>query len=188
MVGKDKKVNEYTYITAVIGGALLVAVVLGFAALRPLYNSLKSTNLELKEKKEILTKLEANLENLKNLESKKEELVAKNQKVLSALPTNKDVPRLFVQLERIATSSGLQVTSVSESGESAPGTVTGLVTPVLYRISGTATDYVSLKQALKNIETGLRIISAEKIDVQGSSAGTNLTVSLLVKTYSRGQQ
>jgi len=190
MVKKDNKINEYGYLVAVIGGAILIALILGFGILRPLYNSLTTTNKELKEKQAVLERLESNLENLKNLESTKEELIVKNEKVLSALPLDKDVPRLFVQLERIAAGVGLQVSSVSENGESASAPDTNeaaIVTPATYQVSGTATNYNALKQVLQKIETGLRIISVEKISVQGSGSDQSLSVSLIVKTYSRGQ-
>lgn len=189
MVKKDTKLTEYGYIAGVIGGALVIAIILGLVGIRPLYVSLRKTNLEVKEKKLVLQKLEDNLANLKSLDSKKAELEEKNQKVLSALPAGKDIPRLFVQMERIAAAAGLQIGHVSE----AQGTValeqnTSQIVPLYYQVTGNANNYESLKTALKNIEEGLRLISVDSLNVQAAPSGDALTISLTVKTFSRGQE
>jgi len=191
MVSKNTKINEYAYIVAVVGGAILIALILVVVVGKPLYSSLKQTNKELDEKKLVLEKLETNLINLKKLESRKTEIEEKNKKVLSALPTNQDVPRLFIQLERIAASAGLQITSVSEntSTSEAPVTKVITITPHLYTIAGTASSYGSLKTALEKIETSLRLVSVDKIDINSAQerGGGSLSVTFVVKTYSRGE-
>lgn len=200
MVETKPKFGKYGYLALVIGGSVLVAVILGVVAVRPLYASLKKTNDELDEKKAVLEKLESNLANLKSLDSRKDEIKEKNAKVLSALPQDKDVPRLFIQMEKIAAGAGLAITSVSEgttaTGTTAPaataettaGTTVSIPTinPHYYTVTGTAGSYTALRQALSKIEDGLRLISIEKVDVSGSQSGGSLTVNLSVKTYSRG--
>lgn len=188
MVKKDSKLNEYGYIVAVTSGAVVIAIILGLVAVRPLYQSLRKTNLEVKEKRLVLQKLEANLANLKSLDSKKAELEEKNKKVLSALPAGKDIPRLFVQMERIAAAAGVQIGNVSETqGIAATEASSGQIVPLYYQVTGNANNYRSLKTALKNIEEGLRLISVDNLNVQAAQSGDTLTISLTVKTYSRGQ-
>lgn len=187
MVKKDTKLKEYGYIFGVLVGSILISTILGLLAIRPLFISLKETNAEVKEKKIVLQKLEANLENLKNLESKKSELEEKNQKVLSALPEGKDVPRLFVQMERIASAAGVQITSVSESGETTEAPISSQIIPLSYQISGSAGSYQALKKALADIEDGLRLITVEKMSIQGGQTGESLSINLSVRTFMRGQ-
>jgi Tfp pilus assembly protein PilO len=189
---KKEKANELTYIAAVVGGALLVALLLSLLIAKPLYSSLKESNLELKVKKEVLTKLENNLENLKSLESRKEEIVAKNEKVLAALPTDKDVPRLFIQFERIANDAGLIIKSVAEGSESdtsatTPSVDVVTVKPLYYQVTGSASNYGAIKGALAKIEEGLRLVTVDRIDIQNEASGDQLNVTMIVKTYSRGQ-
>jgi Tfp pilus assembly protein PilO len=192
MVNKNTKINEYSYIVAVMGGAMLVALILVLVAGKPLYLSLKQTNRELDEKKLVLEKLETNLVNLKGLASRKVEIEERNKKVLAALPANQDVPRLFVQMERIASGAGLQITNVSEgsSADSAAQTSpigVATITPHFYTITGKAENYGSLKTSLQKIETGLRLVSVEKLDIQSAQSGKGLSVNFIVKTYSRGE-
>lgn len=188
MVKKETKLNEYGYIVAVLAGSIIIALLLTLVAVRPLYLSLKKTNAEVKEKKIVLQKLEENLANLKSLDSRKAELEEKNQKVLSALPLGKDVPRLFVQMERIASAAGVQISGVSEAqGTVATVAEAGQIMPLYYQVTGTANNYRSLKTALKNIEDSLRLVSVDNINVQNAQTGDTLSISLTVKTFSRGQ-
>jgi Tfp pilus assembly protein PilO len=182
----------------VVGAAIFLGIFLILLIGLPLYNNLKQTNTELKSKKAVLEKLENNLTNLKNLDSRKTELEAKNEKVLSALPQDKDIPRLFIQLERIASAAGLQINTVSESGGALVAAPIGesttsaqpnviQINPVYYQVTGSATNYAALKAALTKAEDGLRLISIDKLDIQSTEAGKPITVNFIVKTYSRGQ-
>lgn len=191
MVKKKSAINEYKYMVGVLLGAVLIAVVLFMVIGQPLYASLKKTNLELDEKKLVLDKLETNLETLKGLESRKAEIEEKNAKVLAALPADKDVPRLFTQLEKIAATAGLNITSVSESSatdSATPAATTpGQINSLTYQVTGSASNYSSLKAALAKIEDGLRIVSIDKVDAQGGQSGSSLTVNLTIRTFSRGE-
>jgi Tfp pilus assembly protein PilO len=183
----DKKNQTFTdYKMAILfgGGATLVILILFFAVGMPLYKNMQKTSAELKAKKIEQAALETKLENLKKLQEKEADLKSQNEKVLSALPEDKGVSRLFVQFEKIAKDNGLDITSVSESSQ---GTVTapaGTLAPVTYVVTGNVRDYKSLKAALSKIETALRVLSVSKVDVSGT--GSNLSTTFNVTTYVRG--
>jgi hypothetical protein len=98
-------------------------------------------------------------------------------------------------MEKIASTAGFSIQTVSESTSTDIGTTTdstsvqnpGQINPHYYTVSGTVRDYSSLKDALTRIESGLRLISVEKIDIQGGQSGSGLSVTITAKTYSRGE-
>lgn len=183
----EKKNTIYQdYKLAIIfgGGGLLILLVLIFAIGLPLLNNMNRTSAELKEKKEELTQLNSKLDNLKTLSEKEADLKTQNEKVLSALPADTDVSRLFVQFENIANQNGLNIASVAEAGKVSSTTPSGSLAPVTYTVTGTIRDYGSLKAALAKIETALRVLSVSKVDV--SYSGGSLTGTFDVTTYVRG--
>lgn len=187
MVEKKNNFDEYKYTVLLVVGSVLVSVILAFIIGKPLYNSLKTTGAELNEKRETLEKLETKLEVLKGLESQKKDLEEKNQVVLAAIPTDKDISRLFYQFEKIAESSGLKIESVSESTESANAqseTNTMTVIPVSYEVTASTDSYNKFKAALKNFETSLRILSIDSITISGEP--NSLNINLTINTYKRG--
>lgn len=194
---KDKKqtlYDQYKYAVLVGLGSFVVLLILVFAIGKPLWAELQKSSATLKEKRAVLTKLEDKLANLKSLKDQEAELKVKNDKVLAALPTDKNVSRLFVQFENVASASGLTISGVSEAGAagstntSAPTVATnttGAVREVTYNVTGNSNSYGDLKNALSNLEKALRILSVSKINV--TSSGSNMTVNLSVSTYLRGE-
>lgn len=181
---KTNNINEYKYPLAVIGGAVLIAVIVVFLFGKPLFTSMQETSRELDKKRDVLAKLEVKLENLKNLESREEELEKDNEVVLAALPESKDVSRLFVQFEALARESGLTIGSVSESGSGETTTQgTGVISPVSYQVSGTAKNYAALKKTLTNMEDALRLLSISTINANSSSG--SLSTDFTINTYVR---
>lgn len=187
MVDKKTKINEYTYIVAVLTGSILITIILVFLIGKPLLSSIQESSKELEDKQIKVEKLTEKLENLKNLEYKKDELEEQNKTVLAALPNDKDVSRLFVQFESIFKTSGASISSVVENNRGTQeNTQSGIIRPVAYTVSGTVKDYPSLIKALNKMENALRILSVKSIDISGEI--NNLSLTLTVNTYVRGQQ
>ncbi len=184
MVGKKSLLGENQYIILVTSGAILATIFLIIVILRPLWANVQQSQKELTSEKAVLEKSEKNLAALQGLSGRKDELTNQNEKVLAALPSDKDVPRLFVQMEEIATRSGLAISTVSETTDASSNT-TGLVNQVKYQVNGTANSYAALKQSLSDIEKALRLLSVNKIDIQSKEDGS-LNINLTVTTYKRG--
>jgi Tfp pilus assembly protein PilO len=191
MVNKNKntKLDEYKYSVLVGVGSFLIAIVLIFAVGQPMLKGMQETGKKLKEKKEVLAKLQDKLETLKKLKEKESEIRDKNQRVSAALPTDKDISRLFVQFESIASQNGLRIDSVQEAGaatssSAAASSSSGGVRAVSYTVTGTADSYASLKNALTKLEESLRILNVSKVEVTGQQGQLNVT--LTVSTYVRG--
>lgn len=185
---KDSKFKEYKY-ALIVGSATLVGIILAITLIgRPLYNAYKESKRVLAEKRAVVAKLEQKLVNLKGLKDKEAEIKEKNQKVMAALPTNKDVSRLFIEFESIAMQNGLAITSVQENKTAGTVTTEGTATvgplAVSYDVSGEATNYNSIKNALSSLEKALRILNISEIEVNGKGAN-NLDVDLKINTYVR---
>jgi len=191
MVEHENKTGQYKYAAIVVAGSILLVLILGLTIGRTMWNSLSSTLNELNIKRDTLVKLEEKLENLKKLKDKEAELKEKNAKVLAALPEDKDVARLFVQFEGIASASGLNVKKASESGTTtgtAPDAATtqvqsDIVKPVTYTISSDMLSYDSLKNALAKFEQALRILSLTAVDINKTTDSGEVTFT--ATTYVR---
>lgn len=174
----------------VAGGTVVLALVIIFAVIRPMWATTSKTLDDIKVKKETMTKLSEKLENLKSLKTKEADLKEKNAKVLAALPKDNDVARLFVQLEEIAAQSGVTVSQTSEQGAavgSSTNTVSAsLVKPVSYQLSASANSYEALKNTLNKFEQALRILSISSIDVSKNNNQLGLTFG--ITTYVRSSQ
>ncbi|MDD3678838.1 MAG: type 4a pilus biogenesis protein PilO [Patescibacteria group bacterium] len=186
MVKENSKLKKNKYIIIILASTIIGAILLISLIGRPLYSNLRAVGRELKEKKIVLEKEQDNLNTLRNLESQKEELIRKNEKVLAALPTDKDVSRLFVQYEAIAAKSGAKIDSVSEVSASEGSSRNELIYPVSYNVSLTAPNYNSFIESLKRMEDAVRILSVSSLNI--SSSENSITASFVVDTFMRGGQ
>lgn len=192
MVKTKSPFEKYKYPILVIGGAAVITFALVFAIAKPMWDSTKKVNAELKEKKETLTSLSDRLSKLQQLKEKEAELKEKNAKVLAALPEDKDVARLFVQFEGIAAGSGIKIISAGEQGAQTGGnptttktqsTSSEIIKPINYSISANGTDYSSLKGALSKFEEALRLLSISSIDITKNASTFDIKFEAV--TYAR---
>lgn len=182
---KTNSIEEYKLPVVLVGGAVIISLLLVLLLGRPLWKGMQAKRTEVKSKREVLAVLEEKLENLKKLESRKEELKEKNSKVLAALPTDKDVARLFVQFESVAAQSGVSVKQVTESSE-AEGEQGSVVKKLVYQVTSSSNGYSELKSALSKFETALRLLSISEMDL--TSSETQLSGNLKVTTFVRGEE
>lgn len=183
----------YFYPITVIAGAILICLTLALLFVKPLYKSVSSMNKDIKEKKVVLNALEDKLEKLKKLQSKEQELTEQKNKVLAALPEDKDVARLFVQLEDMVSDTGALVESATESN---PLSASQNGTAVNSNISGVnnhnyilkfkTPTYESIKNSVQNAENALRLLNINSLSIDLREK--EFVVEFGVKTYSREDQ
>jgi Tfp pilus assembly protein PilO len=187
MVKEDNnQLKDYNYAIIAITASVILFMVILFVGTIPLWKDFQKNSETTKTKKTELAALETKLTNLKKLSEKEADIKDKNSKLLAALPTDTDVPRLFVQFENIVTQSGLSVTRVSGDQTTAVTTTKSgstTVVPVNYQVNTKASDYSSLKNAITNFEKALRLVSISKISISGTNG--NYTVLFSVTTYKR---
>lgn len=185
----ENQIKKYRYPLLIISAAIVVAIGLIFAIGRPLYADLKKTAEELRAQEDVLAKKEEKLSTLKSLQDKEEELKKENQKLLAAIPEDKDVSRLFAQFEKIARESGVKIESVQESSHNNEGEEINseYLQEINYNISATAPNYSALKKMLSNLEGALRLLSVSAFDA-GLNNNDELSLSLTITTYQRRAQ
>lgn len=185
MVNK-KELKQYQIIWGTLTLTIIAALVISLTLGRTMWLNMNKSFKELSEKKAVLNKLEIKLENLQKLDEKKTELLEKNSKVLSALPKEKDISRLFVQTENIAQTNGLYVQNINENSMGQESNQQSFIKEVNYTFTGSATNYSSLKNTLKQLESALRVVSIKKINIAAVQNGLNVNFDII--TFTRGGQ
>lgn len=189
-VNLEKK--HYKYLIAVLAGAIIISIIIAVFIIKPLYNLNSKSAKDIQEKKEVLSILEDKLGTLKGLKSKEEELNAEKKKVLHALPEDKDIPRLFVQLENMISSTGAIVESADESSEGgAVGSSAEIATMqdinnYKYSINFSTSTYESIKSVIVNTEEALRLVGVDNIKISSSDGG--FSVGITINTYARAEE
>jgi len=179
---KNSKFADYK-IAIIFGvGGFFLALFLIFVVGSPLYKNFQKSRVELAEKQEAYAAAEEKLATLERLKPQETELTEQNEKVLAALPTDKDVSRLFIQLEKIAKENGITITNVSEGNIEITNTEPGTVNPVTYTVTAASNNYDAVKKALAKIETAIRVLSVDKIEMTANTA------TFTVKTFVRGEE
>lgn len=187
MVKKSLQLKKNQINILIIVGAILFSLIIVFVLAVPIWKKMQKTNQELKQERIRLEKLEEKLTNLKNLKDKEDELKEKNEKVLAALPKDKDVSRLFVQIENIATGSGLNVREAGETDQSATQDKgAGKLVPITYKLIASANNYGGIKSVLLKLEQALRLVSINEINISKDGKAFELTSTFV--TYIRGDQ
>lgn len=179
--------NPYTYLVSVIAITLLVVIVAVAFVLIPCIKKVSTLSTELKsvqQEKTFLTKRKASLEALNN---DKEDYLKQSEIVLNALPENKEVGKLFVQVDQIATSSNSTIENFSENALATE--VTKNVLPGVTKISYTSDvkigDYFSFKEFLTKFEGALRLVTIDGVSITSDDTGSikaTLTVSTFVRS------
>lgn len=197
MVGqvKDKsRNNKYTYAVVLSVVLVLGVVLLSLFVIKPLFADAQKVTKEVKDKKTELTKLQDKKAKLEALKDKEEELKKQAATISNALPESKDIGRLFIQINDIATGSGGTVKSVAESGSATAGATTtatpttqttfGNVQQSIYTIPIDFGSYFDWKNFVTKTETALRLVSIGDFTVNATDSGT-MTSSVTITTYTR---
>lgn len=105
--------------------------------------------------------------------------------VLDALPSQYDFPALATSLEKILTSQGVQIQSISGSDDElaqgqqkATANPTSVAMPFQISVTG---NYQAITNVVKTFEASIRPIQVQNMTLSGSDA--SLTLSITAQTY-----
>jgi len=178
-LGKKKTVTFYID-KFFIAGLLIIFFVLVasifYFILKPKYNKVRyggSSNLQTHE--ELISAQEIYLDKLKNLQKNFQSLEKiKIDKMFNILPTDKDIPSLFVQLEDIAQINGLSLTSIDmvekeeitiiRSAEELEKQLAPGIKQLQINLSMQNGNYDKMKNFLSSIENNLRLFDIETLN------------------------
>lgn len=200
MVEKKQLINSYRFATIFGLGTMILLLGLWLLIGQSLLKNMRLTSQTLKEKNELVTKLETKLDTLQKLSSREEELKEKNKKVLEAFPTDKDLARLHTQFSEIAEKNGIIIETIQESTALSSSALKTKVKPlttfteVKYIVRAKAPSYSSIKNTINDLREALRVLAIADIDVISrlSSVKGKLiegnTLKITLKTYVRGDK
>ena len=162
-----------------------VALAVGFWVLWPLYGDIQAALLLKEQNQDNLTQRKKLTENMERLIGQYNEREGDISSLSKAIPNSQNVPELLVNLEAIASESGLVFKGVNFKPKDlkAPGIKT-LIAEI--RVTGSYPGFLSY---LKTMEKSLRIFDITSISFAGVSPGQtsartdNLDFSLTVNTY-----
>lgn len=190
----------------IISVAILLAVLIFIFISYPIVQNIQTINQQINTKRQEETALKQRLVNLKELEvnynkAKKEA----EPTVVLALPTEKQIPEILVQLQNIATASGMTFTEISpgnqnvasntknnntnttnqnssQSSQTTSKSQGGLYEemPLTVKILG---GFNGLKNYLIGVQNNLRILDISAISIEKISAEQALNISMTMKAY-----
>jgi len=187
-----KSNNKYNY-AIMLGVAGFIGVVLiSLFIIKPLYNNSAKLKLEASAKDARYQSLEKKKSSLSALKVKEAELKAQASVVADALPADKEVGKLFIQLDELVAQSSGTLQSVTEiegsldySGQTT-STETGLdsIQKYTYALPVLLPDYTSFKKFISKSESALRLFSIKSIDISAGDTG-NINATVTANTFTR---
>lgn len=190
------KKSYYPYI--ILACSIIVALLAVFFVMKPVFEDMQKKDKVITNKRSNLNILKDNLEKLKELSSQDKEWKEKADLVLAAMPESSDKGRLFMELEGLASGSGLYIDSIREETSVGAGTtstqsqdsggassvqLSGGASELKYTITLSGS-YDAVKNFLTYSEKALRILSISKIDItskEDGSLNTQITLSAFYK-------
>ncbi len=205
----NKKLEKYYWILGVVGITLIALFVFIYFLMAPLVKGIGASGKDLKANKQNLTFLKDKLDKLRVLKDKESELKSQERVVNGAIPAQKDVGGLFVQIEgMIAASQGSTMgikeadagsgtsSSTAPSDSSSPGSGSAPVqqqnsaggislSSADYSYDVTFPSYANFKSFLGISENAHRFIYLNNFKVDTSKTDSGFKVSLNYKAYYR---
>jgi len=196
-------VKKTEQLSAIMLLSVVIIIALIYLVIKPQLQSLKANNLLAASKKVELKSREQEISNLKELGPKIQAAQDTVKKLSVALPEGSKAGELLVQIEAMASVSGLNIAAFSPSKEEAASTpavgtkeeaavaaaTTGTVSsePTVGKYSFVMSvngPYVSIVSFLKTIEANLRPVKIIRAELSGGDGGNpDITATLTMETY-----
>ncbi len=186
---------------------LFIIIIIGvfFGIIKPQAKTLKNSNIELAAKQRELIAKEDKLKDLKKLENTIEEVRNSSDLLIKALPSEKDLPGLLVQVEAIAKrlkvslsnfslpSEGSETTNTTqnteniglESSNEAPNNSSSSYSiKTLAFPFNTTGEYTQIIEFLNVLQNNLRIFKINSLNISAPEEGsTSFSITVNVTTY-----
>lgn len=170
--------NKKFIISLICLGATIVVLI---GLVRPAWQALQDNRLAIKKLQSKLTLLEGLLNQTKKLEKEEAEIKEEGQKILLALPEEKDIPALLVQFETLASVHNLVLNSIDfqevspqirrRPTEEPKKTAAFSRLIVNLKVSGS---YRFFKEYLNALENNIRAMNVQSINFSTASPETDI--------------
>lgn len=192
MPKEDKEGKKYNYAITVGAVTFIGSVLAILFILKPLYVNFTILKNEASAKNKKYEDLVTRKDNLDSMKSREKELKEKAVVVSSVLPEEKEVGRLFIQLDKVAVNSSGNLQSVSELNSNTGFTGNSVIaeTPIVgvtkysYSLPVSFENYVSFKKFVIDAGSALRLFNIKTFTVIADNAG-KVNASVIADTYVR---
>ena len=190
----EKKTNIIKL--TIIALALIIDILILVFIAYPLYENISTLQQQINVKQQEEEALKQRIENLKELEKNYQVAKEKSKMVELALPNEKQIPEILIQLENIAGENGMTFSEITPGtamkGTPGGGAKTPTVSPsssasglyqeipLTVKIAGS---FSGLKNYLKSIEKNVRIFDINAISIEKATEGKVLNISLAITAY-----
>lgn len=149
--------------------SLILMIVLITAALKPTLTTIASLTGQIKEKRALEKKLDAKINTLKEAQ---QQLAAASDRLIyldQAIPQSAALSVWNDSLQRVASESGVAITSISFTN--VPVAHVGTVTPLVFQFTATG-DYTQVYHFLESLQNLRRLIKIDNAGLTNSATGS----------------
>lgn len=175
------KSQKVSVAIGILVGSLVITILVGFFVIRPTYKDNQLRDNIINNRENVLVGYESKLGKLEGLESAKDEIKEKVSKIKIAIPDNIDKARLIYQLDQLAVNSKISLISISEESAKDENLLAGL-NEAQFSISLKGS-YAGLRSFIKDINSGLRLVSIDEINMSPNKEGDNVDSQIKITTY-----
>ena len=190
----------------VLGLCVIFIIILVFFVIKPLVPKLKDQNVKIKVAHWEYNTKKQKVDNYSTLKSQIENNKNEIKKLSLSLPSEQDIPELFMQLQTISQNSQLTILSITPTAKefvqtaAAPTTTeaTGQsqektnqtntatsqtnIAPLGFSLAFDQAGFPAFLSFLQNVENNLRVIKVKSFSLSADASG-NLSSSLIFETY-----
>lgn len=169
----NNKINKGLYFVLPLI-SILIVIVIGVVWIQPRIANTMETQNKIEQEKLKAEKLSAKLTRLRTLAATKDDLLAQLTAIKVALPNQKEVPNLILQIQKIAEESDVELQAIQLNPgklvlENVPPTKTGPDLGVNVSVKG---NYEAVKTFLAKIYKGKRLVNMESITIGSPDASS----------------
>jgi len=182
---KNKNLNKNLYIVLPLL-SILIVIGLGIFFIQPKVVTIMEKQASIKQENSRKELLQTKIQKLENLSKRKTELLAQLTAINEALPTQKDVPTLIIQIQKTAQDSDVEIQSIQLSpGKLIDDQAVAKTTDITINLSIRG-NYEAIETFLGKVFRGKRLINLESINLASSGStdsDSGLTASIVMSTY-----
>lgn len=183
-----EKIKKYYY-ALTVGGATFVGVIVLSLIISQMFTQSRKLTDEAIAKSAKLTQLQDKKKILDKLSSRETELKKSADTLAAALPDDKDIGRLFIQLNGVIVDAGGSIKgiaggSVAEAAQTSSSDVGTNLKRYSFTLPVNLKSYEAVKGLLTKTKQALRLMDVTSVSMSSPDGGT-MDANITINTYSR---
>ena len=179
-----QKIKKYNY-AIILGSITFFGSVIALVIVSQMIGQARKIKSEVDQKTAVYKQLSDKKDILDSLSSRETELKKNAETLATALPEDKDVGRLFIQLTGLVSESGGSIRGITAgSAEASVTDVGSTLNKYSLTLPITFNNYESVKTFFDKTDNALRLMSISSISLSSENGGTT-NANITINTYSR---